>query len=173
MSTLKGKKLSFDLSDAAKILKGLIPSMIVERTSRGIDRNGNKFADYSDGYKRTLARMGEGDSVDLRVTGGFLEDIKTLSMEIKNGVLIQKVGAGSKSSASTSPPPVTKTKSGSTKKERPRRVQTGRHGPQHNLLGRWMHEGANGPKREWLGITDSEWREVIEQIKRSKLIRLK
>ncbi len=166
-------KLTLDLTDAEKILKSLIPNLIKERVAKGFDKNGNRFVDYSDGYKDQLERMGNNTNVDLLLTGGFLADIKTLSVKRNKGYLELHVGAGSATSATVTPPPIEYKKNGEEKKSRPRMVKTGKHGPSHNQLGRWMQEGANGPKREWLGLTKQQWAEIKAQVIKSKILKLK
>lgn len=69
----------------------LVIDTIIERTLKGLDKNGSPFPSYSPSYKDSLAFQiyKEGNRVNLKLTGEMLASMETKA--VMNGVTIQFV----------------------------------------------------------------------------------
>lgn len=178
--TRRGQQLTFDGRRVAAVVKGMVPGMILERTNKGIDANGQQFAPYSRRYQNFLRRGGEDPKVDLRLSGGLMNSIKARSIEI----LKESVRVVVAPDAGTSP--VWAPKAGGQKRyaraerkfkrlsdagdysthvagrqmSRAYRMQrTGKQSPPHNIVGYWLHHGTPKMKaRPFMGLTDEQWK---------------
>lgn len=152
-----GPPPKFDAVKAGKLISGYVPGAIIRRTAQGIDATGASFAPYSTSYRRTLSKMGEDQSIDLRLTGGLMNSIK--AREVR--VTAQGVEVVIAPDAGTSPQvKAARFKSGKRKGEG-RAKRTGQQGPQHNILGYWIHHGTADMKaRPFMGLTQEQEREL-------------
>lgn len=76
-----------------------ILEQIVNRTTNGLDKDGNKFPGYSSAYKKSLNFKigGKSSKVDLTLSGDMLADMQLLNH--KNGELVIGFERGSESNA--------------------------------------------------------------------------
>lgn len=134
------KKLTFqlDLSDYTPAQREAIAievmDKIIARTQQGKDKNGNKFAPYSKGYKDSVNFKigGKSSSVDLTLSGDMLD-----SMEIvKNGPKVEiGYSAGN-----------------------PERGKA-----EGNILGTYGQSKPTAPARDFLGIQESELDRILRK----------
>lgn len=140
----------FNPEAIAKVIAGLVPGMILRRTEKGLDANGQQFAPYSARYRKHLRDLGEDPKVDLRVSGGLMNSIKARSIEILKDAVRVVVAPD----AGTSPV-WTKRKDKAGRASR----TIGKQSPPHNIVGYWLHHGT--PKmraRPFMGLTAEQWR---------------
>lgn len=184
--TRRGQQLTFDGRRVAAVVKGLVPGMILERTNKGIDANGQQFAPYSKRYQQYLKRGGEDPKVDLRLSGGLLNSVKARSIEILKESVRVVVAPDTGTSPVWAPASSRKAfaasdwgrgrglfgenarysgplrRGESTKLEkalRPRMQRTGKQSPPHNVVGYWLHHGTPKMKaRPFMGLTDEQWK---------------
>lgn len=148
--TRRGQQLTFSGERIAKTIAGLVPGMILRRTTQGIDMNGQQFAPYSKRYRKHLQDLGEDPKVDLRVSGGLANSIKARSIEILKDAVRVVVAPDTGTS------PVWVKRKGKT--GRASRAD-GKQSPPHNVVGYWLHHGTPTMKaRPFMGLTDEQWK---------------
>lgn len=186
--TRRGQQLTFSGERIAKTIAGLVPGMILRRTTQGIDMNGQQFAPYSKRYQRKLKRMGEDPKVDLRVSGGLMGSVKARSIEILKDAVRVVVAPDTGTSPEYRAPSerrayrqaglsegrfgergvfrtLTKAEGKSFAKSLKyeqagaRRIATGKQSPPHNVVGYWLHHGTPTMRaRPFMGLTDEQWK---------------
>jgi hypothetical protein len=129
---------------------------IQRRTAKGTDMHGRAFRSYSDEYAKKRDDDGRNASpVDLTFTGGLLASVRILRVVDRVGKIAALIGPGTGTS-----PEIGWRKTGGSGAYKSHR--TGRRGPSHNLVGRWLHEGrTRGQARPWLGLSEADRRAVI------------
>ena len=143
-----GPPPKFDAVKAAKLISGYAPGAILRRTAQGIDATGAAFAPYSASYRNTLGKMGEDQSIDLRLTGGLMGSIKARE------VRVTAAGVEVVIAPDTGTSPAVTAKDGRAKR-------TGQQGPQHNVLGYWIHHGTADMKaRPFMGLSPEQENEL-------------
>jgi hypothetical protein len=138
-------RLFVNLPELAERLKADVVGRILRRVAKGKDIRDKVFAPYSRPYGRQLNRAKEDDRVDLRLTGGLLNSLKVISVEIEPARVVIRIAPDT---------------GGQT------RVQFGKgvvkrkgRGPQtHNQVGFWLHYSPRNPKkaRPWLGLSPED-----------------
>lgn len=91
-------KIVVDTTKVERLLPALIVGHVLNRTHEGKGVDGQPFAGYSAAYRGSLARMGEGPGVDLRLTGGLLNSLRHLRTEKGGTVTTMWFGPGTGSS---------------------------------------------------------------------------
>jgi hypothetical protein len=153
--TRRGRPPRFDANRIATIIKGVVPGMILERTNRGVDINGQQFAAYSRRYRNRLRRMGEDPKVDLRLSGGLLNSVKA------RGATLRADSVEVTIAPDTGTSPVWAPKAGGKSR------RTGKQSPPHNVVGYWLHYGTKTIKpRPWMGLTPQQYAELVREIAR-------
>lgn len=122
-------------------LADLVIEHIYDRTNRGLDKNGDKFADYSKGYIKSLDFKNAGKSknkVDLQLSGDMLAAMRLLSH--KSGELTIGFDNGTPENAKA----------------------------EGNILGTYGQKSPDPKKaRDFLGIENRKLRELVTYVKRS------
>lgn len=176
---------------AAALIKSLVPGWILARTDRGISADDVPFRAYSKRHLKNLRAMGEDTKVDLRLTGGLLNSVKARNVEVQGSKLIVTIAPDAGTSERVVPPSLTRelaktnTQRGGTSTTEgtlsgplrrgastklgqaltPRMIKTGKRGPPHNVLARWLHFGAGRiPARRFLALTQREAKELLAEI---------
>ena len=86
-----------DTEKASKALGSWAVGRIKLRTQQGLDRKGNPFEQYSQGYQKALKRGGEQSSpIDLRVSGTMLGDLKVTGRGKRMGYRYVTIGFSNK-----------------------------------------------------------------------------
>lgn len=157
-------KTEFDLDAMEKLIIARVPALILQRVAKGLDINDRQMAPYSAAYKETLAEMGEGQSVDLRVTGGLLNSVRhTHTDKDANGITVH-FAPDAGGSPQVRPPPGGKAKA----------KRTGKRGPAHNVVGYWLHHGtAKMRPRPWMGLSPIDQKKLGELLRRLRKTRNK
>ena len=179
--TKRGQPPRFNGDGVARLIKGLVPGMILERTNKGIDINGQQFAAYSRRYRNRLRLMGEDPKVDLRLSGGLLNSVKA------RGATLRADSVEVTIAPDTGTSPVWAPKAGGKQRQERamrkfaragkkgnyalipiaarqeatayRSRRTGKQSPPHNVVGYWLHHGTPTMKaRPFMGLTDEQWR---------------
>lgn len=192
--TRRGTPPRFDPKRIAAVIKGTAPGMILERTNKGIDANGQQFAPYSRRYQNLLRRMGEDPKIDLRLSGGLLNSVKargaTLHPDRVEVTIAPDTGTSPQYKAPSTRGELAKTqwdrgrglfmdegayagplrRGASSKLGKaltPRKIKTGKQSPPHNIVGYWLHYGTPTMKaRPWMGLTDAQYTELVRDIAR-------
>jgi hypothetical protein len=194
--TRRGVQARFDPRRIAAIIKGVVPGMILERTNKGVDVNGQQFAPYSKRYKKRLRLMGEDPKIDLRLSGGLMNSIKargaTLHPDRVEVIIAPDTGTSpqyrapserrayrqaglaegrfaERSVARTLTKAEGRAFAKSLKYETSgaRRIATGKQSPPHNVVGYWLHNGTPKMKaRPFMGLTDAQYTELLREIAR-------
>ena len=152
-----GKPYKFDASKVEKLIKAYVPGAIIRRTAKGISSTGSSFAPYRESYVAALRRGGEDTSVDLRLTGGRINSIKVVSVDVSANSLRFTIAPD----AGTSP---AVTLAGGRAK------RTSGRSPPHNVLGYWIEHGtADMPARPFMGLTKEQEKELATLLDRAKL----
>lgn len=152
-----GPPVKFDAAKAIRLIAGYVPGAIVRRTAQGLDTHGQPFAPYTPRYRQTLAKMGEDQSEDLRLTGGLMNSVKVREKRVTAAGVEVVIAPDT----GTSPQVVA---SGGRAK------RTGQQGPPHNVLGYWIHHGtATTPARPFMGLTPDQERELNQLLGRAKV----
>jgi len=192
--TRRGRPPRFDANRIATIIKGVVPGMILERTNKGVDINGQQFAAYSRRYQRKLKRMGEDPKVDLRMSGGLLNSVKARGATLRADSVEVTIAPDTGTSPQYRAPserrafrqaglaegrfaergvarPLTKAESKafakSLKYEQAgaRRIATGKQSPPHNVVGYWLHYGTRTIKaRPWMGLKPQQYAKLVREI---------
>jgi len=184
-----GPPVKFDGQKAAQVIAGFVPGAILLRTDKGISSTGQPFAQYSQRYLKALKAMGEDTKVDLRLTSGLMNSIKERGRRITSqGVevviapdtgtspqvrapsqtrALRKFGlVGGRFGEVSNPRPLRRGESRQLATELRREapghmIQTGERGPQHNVLGYWIHHGTATMKaRPFMGLTREQMAEL-------------
>lgn len=187
--TRRGRPPRFDANRIATIIKGVVPGMILERTNKGIDINGQQFAAYSRRYRNRLRLMGEDPKVDLRLSGGLLNSVKA------RGATLRADSVEVTIAPDTGTSPVWAPKAGGKQRQERamrkfvraskkgnyamipiaarqeatayRSRRTGKQSPPHNIVGYWLHYGTPTIKaRPWMGLTPQQYAELVREIAR-------
>lgn len=186
----------FNGPGVAALIKALVPGGIVERTGRGIDMHGRQFAAYSRRYLRQLRRMGEDPKVDLRLSGGLMNSIKARGADITDNRVVVTVAPDTGTSPQYRAPSERRAlrqaglvegrfgqqavyrtltrkegkalqKSLAYEQAGARRIDTGRRGPQHNILAHYLHYGTAKIKaRPFLGLTPEQTKSLFDAIRK-------
>ena len=186
--TRRGVQARFDPRRIAAIIKGVVPGMILERTNKGIDANGQQFAPYSKRYKKRLRLMGEDPKIDLRLSGGLLNSVKargaTLHPDRVEVIIAPDTGtspvwapkaggqarydrAMRKFEKSAARGDYSAHVAGRQAARAFRSRRTGKQSPPHNVVGYWLHYGTKTMKaRPWMGLTDAQYTELLREIAR-------
>ena len=186
--TRRGVQARFDPRRIAAIIKGVVPGMILERTNKGIDANGQQFAPYSKRYKKRLRLMGEDPKIDLRLSGGLLNSVKargaTLHPDRVEVIIAPDTGtspvwapkaggqarydrAMRKFEKSAARGDYSTQIAGRQVSRAFRSRRTGKQSPPHNVVGYWLHYGTKTMKaRPWMGLTDAQYTELLREIAR-------
>lgn len=152
-----GPPVKFDGEKAARLISGYVPGAIIRRTAQGLDANGNPFAPYTPGYRRTLGKMGEDTSEDLRLTGGLMNSIKVREKRIT------AAGVEVVIAPDTGTSPQVRAVKGRAKR-------TGEQGPPHNILGYWLHHGTPHMRaRPFMGLSPEQEAELNRILARARL----
>lgn len=165
----RGRMPTFNANGVAKAAKSVIPGLILERTNKGIDVNGNQFAPYSRRYIKFLRMGGEDTKVDLRLSGGLLNSVKARQMTITDSRVEVTIAPDTRTS------PVWKPKAAGPKRaakmERSRMKAPYENAgefaqsPPHDRLGYWLHHGTPKMKaRPWMGLTDEQLKDFMREI---------
>jgi len=86
-----------DTDKAIKAIGSWAVGRIKLRTQQGLDRKGKPFAQYSQGYRKALARGGEQPSpIDLRVSGTMLGDLRVTGRGKRMGYRYVTIGFSNK-----------------------------------------------------------------------------
>jgi hypothetical protein len=157
-TTRTGTPAKFDAAKAAKLIAAFVPGAILRRTDKGISSTGAAFAPYSSSYRKTLAAMGEDQKIDLRVTGGLMGSIKA------RDIVVTPDGVSVTVAPDPGTSPAVHANDGKAKR-------SGRRGPQHNVLGYWIHNGtATMTARPFLALTAEQARELFQMLVKAKLL---
>jgi hypothetical protein len=152
-----GKPYKFDASKVEKVIKAFVPGAIIRRTSKGISSTGSSFAPYRESYQQALRRGGEDQAVDLRMTGGLINSIKVVSIDVSANSLRFVIAPD----AGTSP---------SVSLAGGRAKRTGGRSPPHNVLGYWIEHGTSQmAARPFMGLTADEERQLATLLDKAKL----
>lgn len=157
-------ELEIQLRKIEKFLAARIPGIVIARTQKGLDANGQTFRAYSSEYAKLRAAAGRNPGANLWLTGGMVSSFAKRRATFTGEALnIHFAPDASRSTA------LTLTKSGavqgSTVDENG--VSAPKISPAHNLLGHWHHTGAGKlPKRKWLGLSKMERRRLADEISR-------
>jgi hypothetical protein len=139
-----GPPVKFDAEKAAKVIGAFVPGAILRRTAQGTDANGEAFKPYAPSYRRTLGKMGEDQSVDLRLTGGLMNSVKVRGKSLSADGVSVTVAPDTGTSAQVAP-------------VKGRAKRTGERGPPHNVLGYWLHHGtAHMRARPFMGLSPAQ-----------------
>jgi len=133
-------KIPADLKPAQRMaLADLVIEHIYDRTIRGVDKDGNRFAGYSKNYIKSLDFKNAGKSksdVDLKLSGDMLAAMKMLSQ--KSGSLIIGFENGTPENAKA----------------------------EGNILGTYGQKSPiRGKARDFLGLQDSKLSQLIAAVK--------
>lgn len=152
-----GPPVRFDAEKAIRLIAGYVPGAIIRRTAQGIDATGAAFAPYTSRYRRTLNRMGEDTSEDLRLTGGLMNSIKVRDKRVTAAgvevVIAPDTGTSPRVAAVDG-----------------RAKRTGERGPPHNVLGYWLHHGTPQMRaRPFMGLSPEQQAELNRILARARL----
>jgi hypothetical protein len=151
-----GTPVKFDGAKAGKLIAAFVPGAILRRTDQGISSTGAALAPYTSSYRKTLAKMGEDQKVDLRLTGGLMNSIKARDIQVTpDGVRVTIAP-----DAGTSP--AVYAADGKAKR-------SGNRGPPHNVLGYWIHHGIGTVARPFMGLTPEQERELYLILGKAKI----
>jgi len=180
----------------AALIKAAVPGNIIRRTGRGVDMNGRQFAAYSRRYLRQLKRMGEDLTVDLRMSGGMINSIKARGAEVTGNRVVITIAPDTGTSPQYRAPSERRAlrqaglvegrfgqqavyrtltrkegkamqKSLAYEQAGARKIDTGRRGPQHNILAHYLHYGTSKlPARPFLGLTPEETKMLFDEIRK-------
>jgi hypothetical protein len=152
-----GKPYKFDAVKVEKLIKAYVPGAIIRRTDKGISSTGSIFAPYSPEYVDALRRGGESTAVDLRLTGGLINSIKVVSIDVSANSLRFVIAPDAGTSPSV------------TLADGRAKRKSGRS-PPHNVLGYWIENGtASMPARPFLGLTPAQEKELAILLDKAKL----
>lgn len=161
--------ISFDFEKIATALAPDVVGHIKRRTASGMDINDKPFTAYSAVYKEQLKAMGEDPSkVDLWLTGGLLGSVHYVGKRIEKERLIMTFSPDTGTSAAvTARPGSGRARPMSKGKAVPVAARTGKRGPEHNVLGYWLHKGKGKlPPRPWLGISPTGMKQLLNKLAR-------
>jgi hypothetical protein len=193
--TRRGRPPRFDANRIATIIKGVVPGMILERSNKGVDINGQQFAAYSRRYQRKLRRMGEDPKVDLRLSGGMLNSVKARGATLRADSVEVTIAPDTGTSPQYRAPSerralrqagLVEGRFGQTAVSKvlrrgeesklqkslayesgARRIATGKQSPPHNVVGYWLHYGTKTIKpRPWMGLTPQQYGKLVREIAR-------
>jgi hypothetical protein len=162
----KGERLKWPVEDIAKRIGALVPGLILERIDAGLDIKDKPFAPYSSNYAAALQLANEDPKVDLRLTGGLMNSVKTRRIIRRaDGVVTVVVApdAGTSPRVRLAPPWVTSNPAAAAawRKSNPGASRTGKRGPAHNVLGAWIQHGTPTMRaRPWLGLSPQDLRDL-------------
>ncbi len=145
--TTKGH-IEIDYARIAQTIGAAAIGHVLERVDAGLDTADKPFEPYSEGYAAWLAKGGEDTTVDLRVTGGLMASVAVRSSKVTPTGCAVVVGPGTGSSEQR-------------RAEGGRMRKTGRRGPAHNIVGKYLQRS-----RPWLGISPrgmAKLRQLIER----------
>lgn len=167
-------KLAIDFEKIAAAIAPDVVGHIKRRVASGLDIKDRQFIEYSDSYKKRLVAMGENDShVDLWLTGGLLNSVQFVGKRIEGQRMTMVFSPDTGTSAQVAP----KAGTGRTRPNSKGRVvsaasRTGQRGPEHNIVGYWLHVGKGRmPARPWLGISPTGVRQIMNKLHRLGLFR--
>ncbi len=146
--------IEIELDKAADVVASLVPGEILQQQAKGLGDDGNPMAPYSDSYRRALTRAGrDGSVVDHRLTGGMLGSVGERSRQMDKKTALVRIGPDSGTS------PQVSLGKGVAK-------QTGRRGPPHNQLAKWLAR-----KRPWLGLGPRAVKRIAKALEKAGLLR--
>lgn len=152
-----GPPVRFNSEKAIRLIAGYVPGAIIRRTAQGLDANGQPFAPYTPRYRQTLAKMGEDQSEDLRLTGGLMNSVKVREKRVT------AAGVEVVIAPDTGTSPRVVAAGGRAKR-------TGDQGPPHNILGYWLHHGTPHMRaRPFMGLSPDQQDELNRILARARL----
>lgn len=166
--------ISFDFEKVATALAADVVGHIKRRVASGLDIRDRPFAQYSDSYKKKLIAMGENEShVDLWMTGGLLNSVHYVGKRIEGDRMTMIFSPDAGTSAQVTAKAGTGRRRAKSKgRVIPAASRTGKRGPEHNLVGYWLHAGKGKmPARPWLGISPTGIKQLTNKLKRLGLFR--
>lgn len=97
MKVVYKSHIIIDTDKAIKAIGSWAVGRIKLRTQQGLDRKGKPFPQYSQGYRKALARGGEQASpIDLRVSGTMLGDLRVTGRGKRMGYRYVTIGFSNK-----------------------------------------------------------------------------
>lgn len=161
-----------------KTVQAFVVGAILKRVDAGKDLNGAQFAPYSTEYASRLRRGNEDDKVDLRMSSGLMNSIKGRDI-IHEGDSVSVIFSPDTGTSPQKAFKVTELKQQkrdqllkSERKNLPGKwVNTGKRGPEHNILADWLHYGTSKlPPRPFLGLTHDEIESLKQLLAKAKII---
>lgn len=133
----KDRQFEIDLSEYSPLEREAIALEVIDRiqkrTKQGLDKNGNKFAPYSKTYKESqnFEIAGKTARVNLELSGDMLDSMEIIRNQ-ENGKVIIGYSSGNPEGGKA----------------------------EGNILGTYGQSSPVGPKRDFLGISESELEKI-------------
>lgn len=169
-------RISVDMAALERRIPPLVVGFVLDRLHKGLGMGDAPLAPYSASYLRTLALMGEGPLVDLRLTGGMLNSLRHTGTERLSETTSRLVfGVGTGTSPQVRPPTKGKAPADGGRarpKGKARAKRTGQRGPAWNLVASWLHHGTSRMRpRPWLGLGPAGLRMVARAIEAMRALK--
>lgn len=150
--TRSGDPPRVPLERIAKLVATLAPSLIRERTGKGLDVRDKGFVKYSKDYEDAKVAAGRNAGVNLTVTNGLLGSVAAVSVVVTEQGFTIVIAPGAGTSAAV------QFTDGKAKR-------TGKRSPTHSVLGAIHHYGRGRmPARPWLALSPKDMKSLMRQL---------
>ena len=150
--TRSGDPPRVPLERIAKLVAALAPTLIRERTGKGLDVKDKGFVQYSKDYENAKVAAGRNAGVNLTATNGLLGSVAAVSVVVTEQGFTIVIAPGAGTSAAV------RFVGGVAK-------NTGERSPTHSVLGAIHHYGRGRmPARPWLALSPKDMASLMRQL---------
>lgn len=163
-------KITIDENAAARALVQAVMKHMQSRVRAGVDARDRPFAPYSPLVQKQRAATGQPTDVELRSSGGLMNDLLLLRTEVRSGVITLTFGAGTGTSPQTPRPPpwvfigTPEQQSKALDRWRNAAKKTTSSPPHDQLLALLVRGDGRRPPRDILGVSPRGTSEIVKAI---------